>query len=346
MQTETSQTVARVPIRLILPNPLQPRRHFDEEEMEDLTASIKEHGVLQMPLLRTGAITPEGERGYYLIAGERRVRASERAGYYEIDAVIREVTSLQAGILAGVENLLRSNLSPLEEADMILGLQAASEDAGEPFNPATLAQTLGKGRGVGWIANRVDLAGMGADVQEMVKTRPDSLVHARAVDRVPERDRRSLLIEFTLSGASYRALDELTRYLSDAGRGATPEGLRDLVEFYFQRDAFLRKNPRPFVQRVDEAIRRDNPVATPSAPDAQTQSRAQTNARTGGGNVSRGQEVTGESAHDAKRELDARLLDARAALQSALNWKKQLPKTNIEAELRAIRALLDSLEAA
>lgn len=107
---------AEIDIFLIDPNPDQPRKQFDEEKLEELAASIREHGILQ-PLL----LTAVGER-YQLVAGERRWRAARMAGLKQVPALVRDFTAQQVTEVALVENLQRDNLNPLEEAQGIRSL--------------------------------------------------------------------------------------------------------------------------------------------------------------------------------------------------------------------------------
>ena len=103
-----------IPVSSIAPNPFQPRREFSEEELADLTASLKENGLLQPIMVRPAP--SEGRARYELVAGERRWRASMRLGWKEIPATVREMDDRTLLVLALVENMQRAELSPLEEA--------------------------------------------------------------------------------------------------------------------------------------------------------------------------------------------------------------------------------------
>ena len=98
-----------ISISMIIPNAWQPRRAFDQEALEALSESIKEHGVVQPIIVR-----PQGNR-YELIAGERRLRASQMAGLLDIPAIIRDYTDKETAEIALIENLQREDLNPLEE---------------------------------------------------------------------------------------------------------------------------------------------------------------------------------------------------------------------------------------
>ncbi|MFQ5532856.1 MAG: ParB/RepB/Spo0J family partition protein, partial [Candidatus Methylomirabilales bacterium] len=104
--------VVEVPLTEIRPSSYQPRRRFDDEKLEELTASIRAHGVLSPVIVR------QAPTGYELVAGERRVRAAERAGLERIPVVIREVSNAQMLEVALIENLQREDLNPVEEAEV------------------------------------------------------------------------------------------------------------------------------------------------------------------------------------------------------------------------------------
>ena len=128
LSIQTSQTsIVQIPIALITPNPKQPRKRFDPEELEQLTASIKEHGVIQ-PLL----VCPAGQDGIHiLIAGERRLRAAKGAALKTVPAVIRDVKTDDLAVLALVENVIRDDMSPVEEGDAYLELRRKGKSNSE-----------------------------------------------------------------------------------------------------------------------------------------------------------------------------------------------------------------------
>jgi ParB family transcriptional regulator, chromosome partitioning protein len=169
-------SVLKLPIEAIHRDTLQPRRHFDEEKLRELTESIKAQGVL-MPIL----VRKDGE-GFKIIAGERRWRASQLAGLHEIPAIVREVTEVEAFELALVENLQRADLNPMEEAD---GYHRLVEEFG--LTQEQVAQRVGKERST--VANALRLLGLPEDVKRMVAEGGLSAGHARAllgVPRIPE----------------------------------------------------------------------------------------------------------------------------------------------------------------
>lgn len=127
--------VLNLAIALLRPNPDQPRKHFDPTALDELTASVKEKGILQPVIARKD---PDG-RGFILIAGERRWRAAQAAGLTKIPALIR--SGEDALEVAIIENLQRDNLNPMEEAEALMHLKTT-----RAFTDATLAKVVGKSR--------------------------------------------------------------------------------------------------------------------------------------------------------------------------------------------------------
>ena len=158
-----------LPLHKVEPNPDQPRRDFDEEELQQLADSITEHGVIQ-PL--TVRLLPSGY--YQIIAGERRWRASRLAGLNEIPAVIIEADDKKATQLALIENLQRQDLNPVEEA---LGYQSLMADYG--MTQEETARSVGKSRPA--VANALRLLQLCPEVLEMLRGGKLTAGHARAV---------------------------------------------------------------------------------------------------------------------------------------------------------------------
>jgi ParB family chromosome partitioning protein len=191
--------VAQVEIAQIRPNPFQPRREFRPEELEELAASIREHGVLQPVVLRVS-----GE-GYEIIAGERRVRACQRLGWTSIPALVRTADDTQMLELALVENIQRADLNPIEEARAyhayIVRLDLTQEQA---------AQRLGKSRSA--VANMIRLLDLPGDVQEFVSRGTLSMGHARALLAVSDAEaQRTLARRVETEHLSVRDVERLAR---------------------------------------------------------------------------------------------------------------------------------------
>jgi len=142
---------AAVPIAVIKPNPLQPRQHFDDEAIEDLAASIRARGILQPIIVRR-----EKDGGYTLIAGERRLRAAERAGVGLVPAILSDDDLLEVAL---EENVQREDLSPLEEAE---ALSALASERG--LSHAELAQVIHKSRP--YVSNTLALTRLPREVKQ------------------------------------------------------------------------------------------------------------------------------------------------------------------------------------
>lgn len=170
--------VREVDIALVVPNPHQPRRLFDETKLEELAQSIRSHGVLQ-PIIVTK--TPSG---YELVAGERRLRASKKAGLVKVPVIIRSYEEQQKLELAIVENVQRHDLSPIEEAR---AYQSLADAFG--MNQESIALKMGKSRSS--VANTLRLLALPIEVQRALEEGKISEGHAKAILSIgnPEKQR-------------------------------------------------------------------------------------------------------------------------------------------------------------
>lgn len=153
----------------VVPNPHQPRKDFDEEELESLVDSIREQGILQPIVVRKIA-----DSKYQIVAGERRWKASQLAGYEKIPAILRETEDREMLPLALVENLVRQNLNAIEEAEAYDRLAKVSG-----WTQEEIAERLGRGRV--HIANTVRLLHLPQDIQSDVRHGRIAAAHARAL---------------------------------------------------------------------------------------------------------------------------------------------------------------------
>lgn len=163
--------VQRIPVAAIVPNPMQPRRVFSDGELADLTASIRQNGLLQPLVVRPA---PGAPGRFELVAGERRFRAVGRLEWPDVPALIREASDETLLVLALVENLQREALNPLEEAEGYVMLSERFE-----MSHADIAQTVGKDRST--VANLVRLLKLPPSIRKLVEKGDLSQGHARAL---------------------------------------------------------------------------------------------------------------------------------------------------------------------
>jgi ParB family chromosome partitioning protein len=192
-----------LPVAAIAPNPFQPRREFSEEDLADLTSSIRENGLLQpivvRPAARGGAVRWE------LVAGERRWRASMRLGWREIAATVRDVDDRTLLVLALVENLQRAGLSPVEEAE---GFHRLVEEFS--LTQQQIATIVGRDRST--VANALRLLQLPVTVRQLVAEGRLSAGHARALlGLADERAITDLAREAVERGLSVREVEALVQ---------------------------------------------------------------------------------------------------------------------------------------
>ncbi len=180
--------VRNIPVDRIEPNPNQPRLAMDKAGLDDLTASVREHGVLQPVLVR-----PQAGGRYQLIAGERRWRAAIGAGQDTVPALIEEIDDETALEIAVIENLQREDLSPLDEA---LIYDKMIREHG--YSIRKLAQKLGKDKG--YLENRLRLADAPPEIRELVSVRKDTLSHAYELLKVEDPKKRKHLADMVARG--------------------------------------------------------------------------------------------------------------------------------------------------
>ena len=238
---DSGDAFRRVPIAQIRPNPYQPRKEFRPEELADLEASLKATGLLQPITVRPAP----GGSGFELIAGERRLRAATRAGWTEIPTVIKELDDRTLLTLALVENLQRSDLNPIEEAE---GYQRLIDEF--DLTQQQVADVIGKDRST--IANLLRVLNLPAAVRRMLQEGEISLGHARALLMVgDEHAMVDLARESVAQGLNVREVERRAREGPGARRGekggsvtprpANPEARRieDQLRRHLQTDVAL-----------------------------------------------------------------------------------------------------------
>ena len=182
----------RVPIEMIHPNPRNPRRSFDDGDLGDLAKSIRERGVVQPILVRPAR---GAANQYEIIAGERRWRASQRAGQHEIPVIVQDVSDKEALELAIIENVQRADLNPLEEA---FGYEQLIAEFG--YTQQDLGEVIGKSRS--HVANTLRLLKVSEPVKDHLRSGRITAGHARAVLAAP--DPEALATRIVEEGLSVR----------------------------------------------------------------------------------------------------------------------------------------------
>lgn len=197
-ETASNEEIVELSIDELRPNPYQPRTVFDEEALRELASSIKEHGVFQ-PIIVKKSI-----KGYEIIAGERRVRASKIAGLDKVPAIIRSFTDEQMMEIALLENLQRENLSAIEEAH---AYKAMLDHLG--LTQEQLALKVGKSRS--HITNILGLLRLPKDVQDMVNDSKITMGHARILSKLDDEGQiREMANKIVSEKFSVREVESLT----------------------------------------------------------------------------------------------------------------------------------------
>jgi ParB family chromosome partitioning protein len=210
-QAQASGALRELPVGAIVPNPFQPRTHFDAAELAELQQSIEASGLLQPIVVRPGA-----RGGYELIAGERRWRAVQQLGWTNVPAVVKDADDRTLLTLALIENLQRDDLSAIDEA---VGYQRLLDEFGVPQQE--LARMVGRDRST--IANTLRLLKLPAAVRAMVHEKRLTEGHARALLALehPQAVER-MAAEAEAAGWSVRELEARVRGERPAPRRARP----------------------------------------------------------------------------------------------------------------------------
>ena len=195
----SAEEIVNIKLDELRSNPYQPRKNFDEEALQELAHSIKEHGVFQ-PIIVKKSI-----KGYEIIAGERRVKASKLAGLTEIPAIIRDFNDTQMMEIALLENLQREDLNAIEEASAYKKLQETLA-----LTQEELATRLGKSRS--HITNMIGLLSLPQDIQKYIIEDKISMGHARVLSKLEDHNQQhSLANKIIDEGISVRELEDLTK---------------------------------------------------------------------------------------------------------------------------------------
>lgn len=199
IETASEKDIKNIPISEIRSNPFQPRRVFDEEKLQELSESIKEHGLFQ-PIIVKKSI-----KGYELVAGERRTKAAKLAGYTEIPAIIRDFTDEEMMEVALLENIQREDLNPIEEAEAYNNMLKKTSITQEE-----LAKKVSKSRS--YITNVLGLINLPEDVKKLVSEKKISMAHAKILSKMEDPDYvTSLAYRIVNNGMSVRELEVISK---------------------------------------------------------------------------------------------------------------------------------------
>lgn len=199
LETANEEEIKEVPLKEIRVNPYQPRKTFKEESLRELAASIKEHGVIQPIILKKSI------KGYEIVAGERRYRASHLAGKETVPAIIRDFTDEQMMEIAVLENLQRENLNAIEEAEAYNNLMKTLN-----LTQEELSKKVGKSRS--HITNILGVLHLPEEVKKLVKEEKLTMGHARALSKLEDEEKiKELANKVIAENMNVRTLEEETK---------------------------------------------------------------------------------------------------------------------------------------
>ena len=205
--TEQEGELRVLPIQQIQPGKYQPRRHWNDEALDELAASIKAQGLIQPVVVRA-----LGKNSYELIAGERRWRAAQRAQLAELPALVKRVPEESVPAMALIENIQREDLTPLEEAD---ALKRLIDDFDLTHQQA--ADAVGRSRAA--VSNLLRLTELPASIKKLLDEGKLEMGHARCLLTLPERDAEALALEASRTGWTVRELEEAARRAQTEPKG-------------------------------------------------------------------------------------------------------------------------------
>ena len=216
---ERSRAQRKSPVELLTPNPRNPRKNFSDDELQNLANSIRERGIIQPILVRTIAGTADA---YEIVAGERRWRAAQLVGLHEVPIVIIEAGDKEALEIAIIENVQRSDLSAIEEAQ---GYEQLGQEFG--YTQTDLARVIGKSRS--HVANTLRLLKLPEKTRNMLAAGDISAGHARALLSVQDPD--SLAKRIVEQGMTVRNVEKIAQLEAErnthAASGAEPKGEKE-----------------------------------------------------------------------------------------------------------------------
>ncbi|MFD2170634.1 ParB/RepB/Spo0J family partition protein [Tumebacillus lipolyticus] len=221
------ESVSTALVADLRPNPYQPRRVFDDEKIEELSSSIREHGIIQPLIVRASV------RGYEVVAGERRLRAAKLAGLDEVPVVVRDFTDRQMNEIALIENLQREDLNPIEVAEAYQSLMEKFD-----LKQDVLAKKVGQSRS--HVANMLRLLNLPSEIREHVSRGTLSMGHARALLGLTDKKQQIALAE--------KAIDEELSVRQ-------VEHLVNRLQTMAQRETKKVAKPNPILKQYEEEFR-------------------------------------------------------------------------------------------
>lgn len=223
------ESIQEIKLKDIRPNPYQPRKHFDEEAIQELKDSIIQHGILQPIIVRKSI------KGYEIVAGERRHRAAKAAGLELIPVVIRDFTEQQMMELALLENLQREDLTAIEEAQAYQSLIEHLDITQE-----MLAKRIGKSRP--HIANHIRLLALPEVIRTFISEGKLSMGHGRALLGLRKKEKMNVLVEKILKEQlNVRQLEQLVHQLNENVSRETLKPKKEKDIFIKERESVLRE---------------------------------------------------------------------------------------------------------
>lgn len=229
MKVGKEETIQEIKLKELRPNPYQPRKHFEQEAIDELKASIIEHGILQPIVVRKSI------RGYEIVVGERRFRAAKEAKLETVPAVVRELTEQQMMELAVLENLQREDLNPIEEG---LAYQTLMEKL--VLTQEEVAKRLGKSRP--HIANHIRLLSLPPNVQQLISDGKISMGHGRALLGLRQKAKLPVIAEKVMNeNLNVRQLEKLIQQLNENVSRETKKPIKNKDIFLQEREQSLRE---------------------------------------------------------------------------------------------------------
>ena len=201
--------IQEIPLKQIIPNTYQPRRQFDDVQLNELAQSIQVNGLLQPIIVRLN-----DDQRYEIIAGERRFRAVELLNWEKIPAIVRDYSNQESAALALIENLQREDLNPIEEAQAYQQLEQM-----EQLPQKDLARKLGKSQS--YVANKLRLLKLAQSVQQAIITGTISQRHGRALLNLSAKQQEEVLAKIMKRKLTVKATEKLVQQLQQPPTSAT-----------------------------------------------------------------------------------------------------------------------------